>query len=65
MPNHPILKKKKENLSTFSVVKTFCIRNGYAQAIQGCNNIRDVRDRIKEVIKEQKDYDFVKDKKVI
>lgn len=38
--NHPILKKRKENLSTFAVVRAFCIKNGYGQVIAGCTNIR-------------------------
>jgi hypothetical protein len=42
-----------------------CSKNGYGALVYPCNNASDIRDAIKNAIKEQKDYDFVKDKKVI
>lgn len=40
IPNHPILKKKKENITPLAVVRTFCIKFGYGPVIQGASNIR-------------------------
>lgn len=63
--NHPILKKKRENTSPLAVVKAFCTKMGYGPIIKTASNIREIRDIVKKALHEQKDYDFVKDKKVI
>ena len=52
-------------MSPIAVVKTFCHKFGYGHIIAGCSNIPDIRDEVAAALKEQKDYDFVKDKKVI
>ena len=38
---------------------------GYGPIIKTASNIREIRDIVKKALHEQKDYDFVKDKKVI
>ena len=40
VPNHPILKKKRENASPLTVVKAFCTKMGYGSVIQGASTIR-------------------------
>ena len=52
-------------MSPLSVVKTFCSKFGFHNIIQNCQTVGDVRDACKTSFKEQKDYDFAKDKKVI
>ena len=52
-------------MSPIGVIRSFCHKLGYHNAISHCSTISDIRDTVKTVLKEQKDYDFVKDKKVI
>ena len=52
-------------MSPLSVVKTFCNKFGYYNVTHHCTTVGDVKDAVKAALKEQKDYDFVKDKKVI
>lgn len=52
-------------MSPIGVIKSFCNKLGYQNAIAHCTTISDVRDAVKIALREQKDYDFVKDKKVI
>lgn len=62
---HPILKKKKENLIPYAVVKSFCYKFGYGAQIQGCSNIKEIKEAVQGAMKDQKDYDYIKNKKAI
>ena len=52
-------------MTPIMVVKMFCHKFGYGSVTHSCITIQDIRDEVKTVLKEQKDYDFTKDKKVI
>lgn len=52
-------------MSPIAVIKAFCSKFGYGSATHSCVNIQDIRDQVKIALKQQKDYDFAKDKKVI
>lgn len=52
-------------MSPLLVVKTFCSKYGFFNVTHNCTTVNDVRDACKTTFKEQKNYDFIKDKKVI
>jgi len=65
MQNHPILKKKKENSSPLNFIKCFCAKLGFSNDLLHGTTTNEVKEEVLTAMREQKDFDFVKDKKVI
>ena len=53
IPTHPLLKKKKENMSMLAVAKTFCSKFGYNNITHNSSSIPDLHTAFKAAKREE------------
>lgn len=63
LPHHPILKKRKENLLPFIIIRSLCAKYVPLNQIIAIKTIHELKDAVRLILQSKKDAEFVSKKK--
>jgi len=65
LPSHPILKKRKENLLPFTIIRSFCAKHVPMPQLSGIKTIHELKEYVRGVLITKKDAEYAGKRKHI